>query len=73
MSEEKKIVNYELAYRMLLLIAETTTDRLEGSALRLDRAHKILGVSSEDADAVIKMMSDDLLLYVSSFGSVHIG
>jgi hypothetical protein len=73
MNEERKIVNYELAYRLLILIAETTNDRIEGSSLNLGQAHKILGVSAEEADAAIKMLSDDLLLYVSSFGSIHIG
>jgi hypothetical protein len=73
MSEETKKVNYELAYRLILLVIETTPDRHDGSTINLDHARKILGATEEEFEAVKAMLQGDMLLNVTANGTLYIG
>lgn len=73
MSEETKKVNYELAYRLILLVVETTPDRHDGSIINLDHARKILGATEEEFEAVMAMLQGDMLLNVTANGALYIG
>lgn len=73
MSEATQNVNYELAYRLLLLITETTEGRHEGSSLNLDHAHRILGVEKEELDRTFEVMKADMLVTASNNGTLYIG
>ena len=48
MNEESKTVNYELAYRMLVLMCAATVERNGGVQVDMAQAHVILGVSRQE-------------------------
>ncbi len=57
--------NYELAYRILLLISASSPDRHEGSDINPDMIHKILGADKDTVDSVVKTLIADRLLFIS--------
>lgn len=73
MNEEPKKVNYELAYRLIMLVIETTEDRHSGSCLNLDHARRILGATQDEFDAVMGTLQADLVLSVTGNGTLFIG
>lgn len=73
MNDESKVVNYELAYRLIMLVVETTEDRHSGSRLNLDHARRILGAPQEEFDHAIEMLQSDMVLAISQNGTMHIG
>ena len=48
MNEESKVVNYELAYRMIVLMCAATIERNDGVQVDMGKAHIILGVSRDE-------------------------
>lgn len=73
MNEESKTVNYELAYRLLVLLCAATIDRDEGAQVDLGKAHTILGVSQDELTDAFDTLRCDGLINEFHSGKVVVG
>lgn len=73
MNEELKTVNYELAYRLLMLMCASTFDRLDGVMLDMSRAHSILGVELDQLTSTYEALVRDGIVREFQNGSIIVG
>ena len=79
MSNEVGIVNgfdandYEVAYRILLLLNAATRDRHEGVFLVPSLFYKVIGAPQDTAERAYQMLIDDGLISESKDGTIWIG
>ena len=73
MNEETKTVNYELAYRLLVLLCAATIERDAGTQVDLGKAHTILGVSQDELTDVFDALRRDGIVNEFQNGEVVVG
>jgi predicted TIM-barrel fold metal-dependent hydrolase len=73
MNEDAKIVNYELAYRMLVLMCAATVERNGGVQVDMAQAHTILGVSRAELTATFESLCMDGIVSEFPNGDIVVG
>lgn len=73
MNEGSKIVNYELAYRMLVLMCAATVERNGGVQVDMAKAHVILGVSRQEITNTFESLCLDGIVSEFPNGDIVVG
>lgn len=73
MKEDQKIVNYELAYRMLVLMCAATVERNGGVQVDMAQAHVILGVSRQEITDTFESLCLDGIVTEFPNGDIVVG
>lgn len=73
MIENEMKVNYELAYRLVVLLCATIEDQTDGAKLNMDVAHVILGVSEDDVDRAFTQICADGIARLDNSGRIWVG
>lgn len=73
MNEESKTVNYELAYRMLVLMCAATVERNGGVQVDMAQAHVILGASRQDIKDTFDALCMDGIVTEFPNGDIVVG
>lgn len=73
MNEELEAVNYELAYRLLMLMCATTFDRKDGVRLDMSTAHSILGVELDQLTSTYEALVRDGIVSEFQNGDIIVG
>lgn len=73
MNEDAKIVNYELAYRMLVLMCAATVERDAGVQMDMAKVHIILGVSRDEITDTFEALCRDGIVSEFSNGEIVVG
>ena len=73
MNEESKTVNYELAYRMLVLMCAATVERNGGVQVDMAQAHVILGVSRQEVTETFEALCMDGIVSEFPNGDIVVG
>ena len=73
MNEESKTVNYELAYRMIVMMCAATVERNGGVQVDIGQAHTILGVSRDEMTDTFNALCRDGIITEFPNGDIVVG
>ena len=73
MNEEMKTVNYELAYRLLVLMCAATVERDAGVQVDMSKVHTVLGVERDEITDVYEALCRDGIVSEFSNGEIVVG